>query len=213
MLIFLCRRLRRCRWFPGTIVNTPPPPLSYLISRTRRLFLVLRWRLRCCPWVLRNVFLCQRYRCHHKLSVPVSTQPPPPSETFTQARSLFCFLCRRLCRRCRVLRLIFLWQRLRHCRQFLRPVIATLQPLLSSSNPCRLSRRLWYLWRVVYSFSSSDASFVVVDSAGSSVWHRRLITSCRSLRRIASYYVLLTPLLSLLIRRARLTLPTPMLWR
>ena len=169
--IFLRLRLhlRRCHRFGGPVIEPLPPlPLS-LIPRTRCLFLVLRRRLRRRHWVLGTVCLRQRHRRCRQFPGPINTSLPLPSETFSWERRLFCFLCRHLRRHRWVLGLIFLWQRLRRCCQFLSPVIATMQPPSSSLNPCRLCRRLWSLRRVVYSLSSSKASVVVVDSTGQSL--------------------------------------------
>ena len=65
--------------------------------------------------------------------------------------------------------LLFLCRCLCHFRQFLRPVIATPQPLSSSPNPCRLCCCLWSFGHAIYSSFYADASIVVVDSAGQSV--------------------------------------------
>ena len=110
------------------------------------------------------VFLCQQHR-RCKLPGTVNIPPPPPSERFSQARRLFCFLHRRLRHHGRVLGIIFLCRRLRRCCQFLRPVIATLQPPSLSPFPCQLRHCLQSLGRIVYSSSSANSSVVVVDYA------------------------------------------------
>ena len=90
------------------------------------------------------------------------TLAPPPPETFTQTRCIFCFLNLRLrCHR-RDLGIIFLFRN-HHCgRQFLRPVIATHQ------HP-PLSPNIQSLRHIVYSLSSANASVIVVDSLGQAV--------------------------------------------
>ena len=134
VLIFLCQILRHSCIYIGPIVNIPPHPLSYSIHHMRRLLLILRWSLRRCRWVLGPVLLRRRH-LYRQFTGPINTLPHLLSETFTWSRHLVCFLHQHLRCHHRVLRIIFLCQRLRHCRQFLRPVIATPHPLLSFLNP------------------------------------------------------------------------------
>ena len=213
MLIFLCRRLRYCRRFLGTVVN-PLPPLSLSsIPQTCCLFLIIFRHLHHRRWVLWPVFLHQRQSFCRQFPGLVNTQPPSPLETFTQTRRFFCFLFWRLHCCSQFIRIIFLCRRLCICCQLLMPVIAMLQLPSFSPNPRRLRCCLWSLINIVYSFSSANASVFVVNSAVQSVWHRQLSPSCRSLMRIVSNSFLPMPPFLLPIPQAFLPLPTPTLWR
>ena len=75
---------------------------------------------------------------------------------FTQTRSIVWFLNWLFRCQNQDLGLIFLYQRLRRGRHFLRTIIVTQQPPLLSPN-------LWYLGHIIYSLSLANASVVVVD--------------------------------------------------
>ena len=170
LFVLICLRWRlhhRCRLI-GSVVEPLPPPLLSLIPWTRHIFLVLRRCLCRRYWVVGPVFFFRRHHRRCQFHGTVNTPLPSPSETFTQAHSLFCFL-RRCIHCCRHnLGLIFLFRPLRRCCQLLRTIIATQNPPLSSPNPLRLHRRLRSFWRVVYSSFSADASVVVDDYSGPS---------------------------------------------
>ena len=126
---------------------------------TRCIFLVLCQHLQCRRWVCKLILLCRRHRHRRQYHEPLNAPSPPPSETCTRTRCIFCFFNWHLRCRFQNLRLIFLFRRLHRGRQFLRIVIAAHQPLLSSPN-------LQSLGNIVYSLSFVNASVVVVDSVG-----------------------------------------------